>query len=258
MTVSGKIIQATLVLLALFAAGLVGFVLRSEPQGYRRAVNRIDDGVFMVAASQEGLNRPANGASLMPLGSGLVISADGYALTAAHVVAPTSTIIAVFANGDVRDGVVVAQDGGTDLALLRLDPRGKLKPLTLGHSAALAPGDVVLALGAPGGLVGSVSAGIVSGLDRRPNPKLGVGLIQHDAALSGGSSGGALINTKGQVVGINTAIFTANGTNGPYGVGISFAVPATAAKIAIGRMKASERLSPTPLPWVQETNSPEG
>jgi putative serine protease PepD len=258
MTVSGKIIQATLVLLGLFAAGLAGFVLRSEPEGYRRAVSRVNEGVFMVAASQDGTNRPADGASLMPLGSGMVISADGYALTAAHVVAPTNSIIAVFANGDVRDGVVVAQDGSTDLALLRLDPRGQLKPVTLGHSAAPAPGDVVLAIGAPGGLVGSVSAGVVSGLDRRPNPKLGVGLIQHDAALSGGSSGGALINTRGQVVGINTAIFTANGANGPYGVGISFAVPATAARIAVGRMKASERLSPTTLPWVQATKSPEG
>ena len=147
---------------------------------------------------------------------------------------------------------MVATDGATDLALLRIDPEPVLHPLDLAQ-APLA-GTRVIALGAPGGRLGTVTRGEITSLKARPTDQISIGLIQHSAALAPGSSGGPLLNDQGQVVGINIGILSQN--QGPSPIG--YAVPIDQVRQAILRMQASERRSPTPLPWAQREKSAQG
>ncbi len=158
------------------------------------------------------------------LGSGFVISSDGYIVTNNHVVEDVDEIEVAFADGTALPARVVGRDPATDLALLRVESEQELTPLPLGDSSALRPGDWVIAIGNPFGLEHTVTAGIVSALHRR---NIGAGryddFIQTDAAINPGNSGGPLIDLRGQVVGINTAI-------NPRANTIGFAVPVDMAK----------------------------
>ncbi|HSJ96618.1 MAG TPA: DegQ family serine endoprotease [Myxococcota bacterium] len=158
------------------------------------------------------------------LGSGFVISADGYIATNNHVVEDVDEIEVAFADGTTLPAEVVGRDPATDIALLRVTSEQPLTPLALGDSGVLRPGDWVIAIGNPFGLEHTVTAGIVSALHRR---NIGAGryddFIQTDAAINPGNSGGPLIDLRGQVVGINTAI-------NPRANTIGFAVPINMAK----------------------------
>lgn len=159
-------------------------------------------------------------------GSGFVIDQHGHVLTNAHVVADASRITLVLADGRRVDATVIGVDEANDVAVLRASGSG-LRPATLGKSAELRVGDPVLAVGSPLGLEGTVTAGIVSAVDRRAalggNGRQTV--IQTDAAINPGNSGGPLVNAAGHVVGVNTAIATL-GQNGRSGnIGIGFAIP---------------------------------
>lgn len=191
-------------------------------------------------------------------GSGVVMTADGYVLTNNHVVAAagSGTVRVVFANGRTAHAKIIGTDPKTDLAVIRADGVSDLKAATFGDSDAMRVGDTVLALGSPLGLQGSVTAGIISARDRTirtggsvprgfPDPRQGgtsiSGLLQTDAPINPGNSGGALINTRGEVIGINTAIATAGQGNGNIGVG--FAIPSNKAKDVAQKLQRGEKVS---------------
>ncbi|MEW6296614.1 MAG: trypsin-like peptidase domain-containing protein, partial [Thermodesulfobacteriota bacterium] len=157
------------------------------------------------------------------LGSGFLISEDGYIITNNHVIGNAGTITVRLSGPHEEEyaATVVGTDERTDLALLKIDPSNSLSPVPLGESADLRVGDWVVAIGNPFGLEQTVTAGIVSAKGR----VLGAGpyddFIQTDASINPGNSGGPLLNQKGEVVCINTAIFSRSGGN----IGIGFATP---------------------------------
>ncbi|MDM4720573.1 trypsin-like peptidase domain-containing protein [Micromonospora sp. WMMA1363] len=188
-------------------------------------------------------------------GSGVILSDDGFVLTNNHVIASASgdTVRVIFADGETAQARIVGTDPKTDLAVVRASGVSDLKPATFGDSDAMQVGDQVLALGSPLGLQGSVTAGILSARDRtiqaggsQQDPRQGVtsiaGLLQTDAPINPGNSGGALVNTRGEVIGINTAIATAGqGSTGNIGVG--FAIPSNKAKDVAGKLQRGEKVS---------------
>lgn len=170
-------------------------------------------------------------------GSGVIVDAQkGYVLTANHVVAQASLLQIKTKDGRKFAAKVVGRDAPTDVALLQIkDPNG-LKAIALGNSDALEVGDFVLAVGNPFGLGQTVTSGLVSALGRTGLVKQGYeDFIQTDAAINPGNSGGGLINLKGELVGINTAIISPGGGN----VGIGFAVPINMTKKVMNQLIAT-------------------
>jgi serine protease Do len=168
------------------------------------------------------------------LGSGVIVSPDGYILTANHVVEDADTVKVALETGEKEfDAKVIGTDPLTDVAVLKIDARTNLAAATLADSDKLEVGDLVLAVGNPFGVGQTVTMGIISGLGRG-----GFGLssyenyIQTDAAINPGNSGGALVDAEGRLVGINTAILSRNG--GFQGVG--FAVPVNMARFVMDRL----------------------
>jgi len=192
-------------------------------------------------------------------GSGAVIRADGVVLTNDHVIAAAAgsgTIEVLLNSGERIPARLVGTDPITDLAVLKVD-RNKLPTLLLSPRERLQVGQPVVALGAPLGLSGTVTAGIVSALNRNvPAPKSGggttvlVGAIQTDASINPGNSGGPLVTCEGRLIGVNTAISTvpnAQGVSGGGSVGIGFAVPATTAQRVVDELLSAGR---TTHPWI--------
>jgi serine protease Do len=165
------------------------------------------------------------------LGSGFVISADGYIVTNNHVVEDVDKIEVAFKDGKELQAEIIGRDPATDIALIKVKPEKPLAALPFGDSSKLRPGDWVIAIGNPFGLEHTVTAGIVSALHRR---NIGAGryddFIQTDAAINPGNSGGPLIDLAGEVVGINTAI-------NPRANTIGFAVPIDMAKEVLPSLK---------------------
>jgi len=158
-------------------------------------------------------------------GSGFVIDDRGHIMTNNHVVASGGRITVIGQDGEERTARLVGRVARTDIAVLRLSEGAEgFRPLTLGRSTDLKVGEPVLAVGSPLGLSGSVTAGIVSAVDRQV--RMGnagrQSAVQTDASINPGNSGGPLVNARGQVVGVNTAIATIDG-NGNIGIG--FAIP---------------------------------
>ncbi|SCG73517.1 S1C family serine protease [Micromonospora humi] len=190
-------------------------------------------------------------------GSGVILSADGFVLTNNHVVASADgdTVKVVFADGKTATAKIVGTDPKTDLAVVKAADVSGLQAAKFGDSDGMQVGDQVLALGSPLGLQGSVTAGILSARDRTISAGEGgqqqqspqgassiSGLLQTDAPINPGNSGGALVNTRGEVIGINTAIATAGqGSNGNIGVG--FAIPSNKAKDVAEKLQRGEKIS---------------
>jgi S1-C subfamily serine protease len=177
---------------------------------------RLTPSVAHLAVSRRTRRGRAEGA-----GSGVAISSDGYMLTSAHVVAGGNGVSATFSDGRELSADVVGSDPLSDLAVVRVDARD-LTPSQLGDADELRVGQLVVAIGSPMGLAGTVTAGVVSALGRslptrtRSAVRLVENVIQTDAALNPGNSGGALADSLGRVVGINTAV---------AGIGLGLAVP---------------------------------
>ncbi len=167
------------------------------------------------------------------LGSGFIIDKAGYILTNNHVVEGTDEIRVKLANDTELDAEIVGRDPKTDLALIRIKTDHPLKPLPLGDSDKLEVGDWVIAIGNPFGLGHSVTAGIVSAKYRRIGAGAYDNFIQTDAPINPGNSGGPLLNMAGEVIGINTAIFTRSGGS----IGIGFAIPINMAKQLLPQLK---------------------
>jgi len=167
------------------------------------------------------------------LGSGVIVDAEqGYVLTNDHVIAGSTEISVILADGRSFDGELIGTDPDTDLAMIRI-PAENLQALPLADSNQLRVGDFVVAVGNPFGLGQTVTSGIVSALGRAGFRGLEFqNFIQTDASINPGNSGGALVNLRGELVGINSAIFTPSGGN----VGIGFAIPSAMAKYVMDQL----------------------
>jgi S1-C subfamily serine protease len=190
--------------------------------------------VLIQTKAPGGAGKPASDSGL---GSGVVVNVDGDILTSLHVVADASEIELTFADGTKSGADVVVRQPENDIAVVRAtQPPANLVPATLGNPGALRQGSEAYALGSPFGLNGSVSAGVISGLDRSfkmPNSDTVLhGLIQIDAAVNPGNSGGPLVNREGDVVGIVTALL--NPTEDDVFIGVGLAVPIDVAGGAAG------------------------
>ena len=174
--------------------------------------------------------KPPRGFEQRGVGSGFVISRDGYILTNNHVVEEAEQIRVKLSNGQEHKGKVVGRDPKTDLALLKIDGASDLHSLNLGNSEDMKVGSWVVAVGSPFGLEQTVTAGIVSAKGRVIGSGPYDNFIQTDASINPGNSGGPLINMKGEVVGINTAIMA-------EGQGIGFAIPINMAKEVSAQLK---------------------
>jgi S1-C subfamily serine protease len=228
---------------------------RDALDAYSRTVTAVAERLGASVANLRVTRRTRRGAVPTGGGSAVVLTPDGFLLTSAHVVAgPGSGGRASFVDGRELRFSVVGADPFSDLAVLRADSRD-LVPAELGDAEALRVGQLVVAIGNPNGFAGSVTAGVVSALGRslpagsRGSHRIIDNVIQTDAALNPGNSGGALANGRGQVVGVNTAV---------AGVGLGLAVPVNeATRRIVGALMTSGRVrraylgiagGPRPLP----------
>jgi len=205
---------------------------------YAAAVRRAAPAVVSITASKSTLRRPAGNGPIWPfggngrnqaqtgLGSGVLVSADGYLLTNQHVVDGADDIEVTLSDGRSASAKVVGTDADSDLALLKVS-LDNVPVIPFGDIRQLSVGDPVLAIGNPFNVGETVTSGIVSALDRN---QLGLSaienFIQTDAAINPGNSGGALVDSEGRLVGINTAIFSRSGGS----MGIGFAIPVDIAR----------------------------
>ena len=188
------------------------------------------------------------------LGSGIILSADGKILTNNHVVADAANgngqLSVTFNDGKTVAATIVGTDSGSDLAVVQATGVSGLPTATLGDSSTVQIGDTVVAIGSPDGLQGTVTSGIVSALNRQvtvssgtsrydPGTQVTYKAIQTDASINPGNSGGPLLNAAGQVVGINSAIYSPVSAQGGQGgsVGLGFSIPINQAKSIIGKLE---------------------
>ncbi len=160
------------------------------------------------------------------LGSGVIVRADGYILTNHHVIDGAEQVTVELTDGRSFKAEVVGSDAPSDLAVLKIAGASNLKTLALGNSDAVAVGDVVLAVGNPLGVGQTVTMGIVSAKGRATGGTSYEDFIQTDAPINQGNSGGALVNTDGELVGINSQILSPSGGN----IGIGFSIPSNMAR----------------------------
>jgi serine protease DegQ len=184
----------------------------------------MDDPRFRFFFGEQDGTEPQNSSSL---GSGVIVSPDGYILTNHHVVEAADQIEVALADGRKAKAHVVGTDPETDLAVIKIELKGKLPAITFGHPEQAQVGDIVLAIGNPFGVGQTVTMGIISALKR---DHLGLStfesFIQTDAAINPGNSGGALVDVNGNLIGINSAIYSPSGGS----LGIGFAIPTSTAK----------------------------
>lgn len=181
------------------------------------------------------------------IASGFIVDQEGYIFTNYHVVKDAETITVRLSDGKMAEAKVVGEDPGTDLALVKIDPKGlDLKPATLGDSSKLAVGEWVVAIGNPYGFDGTVTVGVISALGRSTVAETGErikNVIQTDASINPGNSGGPLLNSEGEVIGINNAIVSKTG--GSEGIGLAIPIN-TAKKIIDDLLKYGQ----VPRPWL--------
>ena len=184
----------------------------------------LDDPRFRFFFGEPEDDEPQNSSSL---GSGVIVSPDGYILTNHHVVEAADQIEVALADGRKAKAHVIGSDPETDVAVIKIELPGNVPAITFGHPDQAQVGDLVLAIGNPFGFGQTVTMGIISALKR---DHLGLNtfenFIQTDAAINQGNSGGALVDTNGSLIGINSAIYSPNGGS----LGIGFAIPANTAK----------------------------
>jgi serine protease Do len=173
------------------------------------------------------------GQKIVALGSGFIIDPQGYVVTNNHVVANAEKVTVIFQDGSRHPAKVIGRDEQTDIALLKVDTDQKLPYVTWGNSDDAKVGDWVVAVGNPFGLGGTVTAGIISALGRDINEGPYDNFLQIDAPINRGNSGGPTFDLHGQVIGINTAIYSPSGGS----VGIGFAIPSNLAKDVVAELK---------------------
>jgi len=240
-------IVSALVLLAFAAPALAQSRLPAD--GFADLNERLSPAVVNIATSQrvegiedlprfppgspmERLNGGEGAAQITSLGSGFIISADGVVVTNNHVIEQADAIEVILQNGQRYDATVVGRDPATDIAVLRVHARTPLPYVNMGDSDTARVGDIVLAIGNPFGLGGSLSVGVVSARNRNIDAGRYDDFIQTDAAINRGNSGGPLFNTDGEVIGVNTAILSPTGNS----VGIGFATPTSIVRPVVDQL----------------------
>jgi len=173
------------------------------------------------------------------LGSGFIIDADGSILTNNHVVENAQKIVVKLADDQEYEAKVIGRDPKTDIAIIRINAKTNLTAAALGDSDRLEVGEWVVAIGNPFGLDSTVTSGIVSAKGRHIGQGPYDNFIQTDASINPGNSGGPLINLKGEVIGINTAIFSRSGTN----IGIGFAIPINLVKELLPQLRGKGKVT---------------
>jgi S1-C subfamily serine protease len=204
-------------------------LLDAYSQAVIGVVSRVGPAVVSISGQAEDRSRGQ--------GSGFIITPDGFALTNSHVVHGRGHLRAVTEEGDTLDARLIGDDPSTDLALVRLAARD-LPHAELGDSDVLQVGQLVIAMGNPFGFRSTVSTGVVSAIGRTMRSDQGrliENIIQHTAPLNPGNSGGPLVDSRGRVVGINTAIIA-------MAQGLGFAIPATTARWVVGEFLAHGRV----------------
>jgi S1-C subfamily serine protease len=190
---------------------------------YSDVFNLIKDSVVLIKTRIE----TSLGFEDYSQGSGFIYSNDGYILTNYHVIEDAEEITVTFTNGNITEATIVGSDPYSDIAVLKVNrPSETLTPVVLGNSSALIVGELVVAVGNPYGLSGTITAGIISQVGRELSSPGGyniIDVIQLDAAINPGNSGGPLVNMRGEVIGINTAIVTGS-------TGLGFAIPSDTIK----------------------------
>ena len=234
-----RAIVPAIALLAIAAPALAQSRLPTE--GFADLNDRLSPAVVNIATSQrvegiedlprfppgspmERLNEgqgEGGGAQITSLGSGFIISPDGVVVTNNHVVESADAIEVILQNGHRHEATVIGRDPATDIAVLRVHAGQPLPYVNMGDSDTARVGDIVLAIGNPFGLGGSLSVGVVSARNRNIDAGRYDDFIQTDAAINRGNSGGPLFNTDGEVIGVNTAIVSPTGAS----VGVGFATP---------------------------------
>lgn len=250
--------------LASFLLSLPGAMARPMPEGFAELVESVTPAVVNISTRQEieapefmpfpelpedspfrefferffGQQGPGEGFQGEPrvaqsLGSGFIIDPSGYVVTNHHVIAQATQIAVTLTDGTQFDAELVGSDEKTDLALLKIDAGRPLPAVSFGDSDKVRPGDWVIAIGNPFGLGGTVTVGVISARNRNINAGPYDDFLQLDAAINRGNSGGPSFNTDGQVVGVNSAIFSPTGGN----IGIGFAIPSNLVRSVVEQLR---------------------
>jgi len=211
---------------------------------------KVADGVVNITSTAMQLDFFFNAFPTQGSGSGSIIDTKGHILTNHHVVADAQKLEVTLADGSKWPAKLVGSDPDNDLAVIKIDaPREKLKIISMGDSRNLRVGQKVLAIGNPFGLQRTLTTGIISSLGRTIRSAVGTlieDVIQTDAAINPGNSGGPLLNSDGEIIGINSAIISPSGGN----VGIGFAIPVNTAKRVVPELLTKGYVT---YPWIGAT-----
>ncbi len=226
------------------ASSLPSAVAQGAPMSFRGLVDRVMPSVVNIDVTRrvrpqlpQGFDRFFENPPTQEqqgVGSGFIIDSEGLIVTNYHVIRGRAELSVTLHDGTAHHGRVIGTDPLTDVALVSISAKG-LKPLTLGNSDQIYPGDWVLALGSPLGLQETVTAGIISSVNREVAIAERTNYLQTDAAINPGNSGGPLVNMTGQVIGVNTAI-----ARGAQGIG--FAVPVNTLALVLPELRAKGRV----------------
>ncbi len=225
------LVSVLFLLVILFSTVQISYAVLTEEERNNIAVyEKVADGVVNVTSTAVQVDFFFNAFPTQGSGSGSIIDQKGHILTNHHVVAEAQKLEVTLADGSKWPAKLVGSDPDNDLAVIKIEsPREKLKVIPMGDSKTLKIGQKVLAIGNPFGLERTLTTGIVSSLGRTIRSEVGTlmeDIIQTDAAINPGNSGGPLLNSEGEIIGINSAIISPSGGS----VGIGFAIPVNTAK----------------------------
>ncbi len=222
-------------------------VLTEEERNNIAVYEKVADGVVNVTSTAIQMDFFFNAYPAQGSGSGSIINTKGYILTNHHVVADAQKLEVTLADGSKWPAKLVGSDPDNDLAVIKIDaPKEKLKVISMGDSKNLRIGQKVLAIGNPFGLQRTLTTGIISSLGRTIRSEVGTlieDVIQTDAAINPGNSGGPLLNSDGEIIGINSAILSPSGGS----VGIGFAIPVNTAKRVVPDLLSKGYVT---YPWI--------
>lgn len=237
-------------IVALFNGQLFSAGLTDEEKNNIAIYEKVSDGVVNVTSTAVQMDFFFNAFPTQGSGSGSIIDTKGHILTNHHVVANAQKLEVTLADGSKWPAKLVGSDPDSDLAAIKIEaPKEKLKVVSMGDSKNLKIGQKVLAIGNPFGLQRTLTTGIVSSVGRTIRSDSGTlieDVIQTDAAINPGNSGGPLLNSDGEIIGINSAILSPSGGN----VGIGFAIPVNTAKRVIPELLSKGYVT---YPWIGAT-----
>ena len=248
--ISKKLFIGILVLLLGLFSIEVSFSITEDEKNNITVYEKVADGVVNVTSIAIQMDFFFNAFPTQGSGSGSIIDTKGHILTNHHVVADAQKLEVTLADGSKWPAKLVGSDPDNDLAVIKIDaPREKLKIISMGDSRNLRVGQKVLAIGNPFGLQRTLTTGIISSLGRTIRSAVGTlieDVIQTDAAINPGNSGGPLLNSDGEIIGINSAIISPSGGN----VGIGFAIPVNTAKRVVPELLTKGYVT---YPWIGAT-----